>query len=530
MGRLFVPQYRKGRNGIDISGDTVLDCIRQLGVEIAAECGGIGKCGKCIVRIEKGEDAISGKTELEKNHPLGEKERLACQARIVNPAKDIYVYIKDYGRYTVLSESIETTLDLNPFVKRRGDSVIHCSGTDLGPYQGEIFGLAIDVGTTTLVIEVIDLEDGRVIGTIAGKNPQIVYGNDVISRIDYTMRNKEGLKQLQHSVIKFINDNLEQLEKEKGEIRRYIYDIVAVGNSTMRNIFFGLPVESLGVIPYEPEEPASICKKAIDMGLAVNPKCNVYGPHLIGGHCGADAFVDILSSGMYKSSKIVMVIDIGTNGEVIIGNKDRMMSVSCAAGGAYEGATVRCGVGAVEGAIKNIWIDNGDVNFETINGKKAVGICGSGLIDLLAELLRNNIMDKRAKITRDYCITGNLCITQEDIYQLITAKAGLRTDQDLLMKYYGVGLEQIDRIYIAGGFGNFINAENAVRIGLLPPAAEKVVRIGNGALAGARQLLLSMDMGMKAKEVITKIEHVKPNEREKEFAYIVAEKMYFEKM
>ncbi|MCK4262276.1 DUF4445 domain-containing protein, partial [bacterium] len=336
-----------------------------------------------------------------------------------------------------------------------------------------------------------------------------------------------GLGELQKTVMKVVNDSLEELEREKGEIRKYIYDVVAVGNSTMRSIFFGQDVSSLGVIPFEPLSPVPISKKAPDIGLAINPGGNVYGPPLIGGHAGADALADILASRMYEDENVVMLIDIGTNGEVAVGNKDRIMTASCAAGGAYEGATIRCGVGAIEGAIKNIWMSDHRVDYETIGGKPPVGICGSGLIDLLAELLRKGIMSKTAKLKKEFFVAEDISITQQDIYQLITAKAGLRLDQDLLIKYYGITLEGIEKIYLAGAFGNYINSESAVSIGLLPPAAEKVVKIGNGALAGAREMLLSQKMRAKAEEVVGRIEHIKPNEREKDFAYMVAEKMYF---
>ncbi|GAF92746.1 unnamed protein product, partial [marine sediment metagenome] len=253
-------------------------------------------------------------------------------------------------------------------------------------------------------------------------------------------------------------------------------------------------MHTLGVIPFESSNPSAVTKKAVEIGLSANPNAPVYSPPLIGGHAGTDALADILACGMYRHEHVSMLIDIGTNGEVVVGNRDRMMTASCAAGGAYEGATTECGVGAIEGAIKNIWISDGSVGYETIGGKPPLGICGSGLIDLLAELLRHGIMSRKAKIGEPFHVTDSIRLTQQDIYQLITAKAGLRIDQDLLIQYYGTTLEEIEDIYLAGGFGNFINPENAVAIGLLPAAADKVVRIGNGALAGARQMLLSIGM------------------------------------
>ena len=527
MARIFFSQYKKGREGLELFDGTVLEHARKLGIEMASECGGLGKCGRCIIRIEKGKQCLNQKTDLEKKHPLGEGERLACQARVTKPEANIYVFIKTFGKYSILSESMETRVEVEPFVHRKDNRVLHHSGKDLGKYEGKILGLAIDVGTTTLVMQVVDLEDGKTISTLSRMNPQISYGNDVISRIGHTMAHEHGLEELKKVVIKVINDSLEEMENEKNEIRKSIYDAVVVGNSTMHSIFFDQDVRSLGVIPFEPGSCNSISKEAHDVGLAINPKGNVYGPPLIGGHAGADALADILACGMHRDNGAVMVIDIGTNGEVVVGNKDRMMTASCASGGAFEGATVKCGVGAIEGAIKSVWINEGKVDYETIGGKPAVGVCGSGLIDLLAELLRSGIMSKEARIENEFFVNEEISISQDDIYQLITAKANLRLDQDLLMSYYGVGLGEIEKIYLSGAFANFISVESAISIGLLPGAAEKVVKIGNGALAGAREMLLSRKMRTEAEKIVEKTKHVKPNEREPDFPYMMAEKMYF---
>lgn len=527
MGRMFFPQYRKGKKGIETFHGSILDHARKLGVEIASECGGLGTCGRCVVRVEKGADALNETTNPEREHDLGPGYRLACQARVVNTDANVTVLIKDFGDYSILSESLETEVEVDAAVSRVGRSVRHESGDELGRYDGEILGLAVDVGTTTLVGQVLDLEDGRAVATFARKNPQIAYGNDVISRICHTMSCETGLEELQQAVVRGINEELSRLEREKSCARKNIYDVVAVGNSTMRGIFFGHDVRTLGVIPFESSRPEAVTKKASQIGLAVNPNARVYSPPLIGGHAGTDAIADILACGMYRQENVVMLIDIGTNGEVAVGNRDKIMTASCAAGGAYEGATTECGVGAIEGAIKNIWISDGSVGYETINGKPPVGVCGSGLIDLLAELLRHGIMSRQAKIKEPFRITDSIRLTQQDIYQLITAKAGLRLDQDLVIKYYGTTLDEIEKVYLAGAFGNFISPENAVEIGLLPPAAEKVVRIGNAALAGAREMLLSRRMRNTAETVVGKIEHTKPNEREPDFAYMVAEKMYF---
>ncbi len=525
MTKIFFPQFRKGKQGIEIEKENILNSARKLGIEIPSECGGRGLCGKCRVRIE-GEDALNPRTEAEKNFKLGRDERLACQTRVMRSGS-VRVFVKSLGRYAILSDTIDHKVRLDPFVYRKNDKVLW-QDRQLDKFRGEIYGLAIDIGTTTLASQIIDLESGKRIATFADKNPQASFGDDVISRIDYSMRNKDGLRELQNVVIEGINAGLRRIAEKKGAILDHIYEAVVVGNSTMRSIFFGIDVSSLGVIPFEPLTCEPINRKAEELNLKINPEANVYGAPLIGGHAGADALADIIATGLYQAGRPSMLIDIGTNGEVVIGNKEKIMTASCAAGGAYEGATISSGVGAVEGAIKNVKIINGRVQSETIGNKPALGICGSGLIDLLGELLKNGIMSKKAKLKDDFFITPEISISQQDIYQLITAKAGLRLDQDLLIKYYSTTLEEVNRIYLSGSFGNFINPDNAILIGLLPKARNKVVRIGNGALAGARQMLSSREKRKDAEKIARKIEHVKPNEREENFSYMIAEKMYFE--
>ncbi|MBU1767292.1 MAG: DUF4445 domain-containing protein, partial [Candidatus Omnitrophica bacterium] len=537
---------------------SILDYLKESGIEINAECGGNGKCGKCRVRIEKGKENLNELTKSEQSFSLAFNERLACQAVVAKNKEDIVVFIKESGKYEILTESLAPNrtcspacqsfagrglgLKLNPSTILKDNRVV-CDGETLDDYKGKIYGLAVDVGTTTLVFEIVNLQTpikstgqaGEIVKTIAKTNPQIAYGGDVISRIEYAIVGERKLvyrtvqeieikiKELQKCVIDRINESLKELD-----IMPYIYEAVIVGNSTMRNIFFGLDIFSLGLRPYEPVHKEPIVRTAEELGLNIFPKAKVYGASLIGGHAGADALADIIASGIYKSVQPSMLIDIGTNGEVILGNSKRLISATLAAGGAYEGANVSSGTGAIEGAIKNIKIENGKAIYETIGDKEPIGICGSGLIDLLAELLRCGIMDKSAKIKEDFKVTDKIKLTQSDIYQLVNAKASLKTDQIILLKHYGIDVKDLDKIYLSGGFGNYINVKNAIKIGLLPDAEDKIVKIGNGALAGAREMLFSKEARKTSEEIAKKIEHTKPNELEKDFNNLVADNMYFE--
>jgi len=553
MSRIFFPQYKKGKKGLALKkGLSILDYLKKAGIEINAECGGKGTCGKCIIRIEKGKENLNGKTKAEKKFPLSSDEKLACQTRIEKVKSDIVIFIRDIGKYQILKESIARNqnkfgsgLILNPLTVAKNGRVIH-NRKVLDNYKGKIYGLAVDVGTTTLVFQIVDLQTGEIVNTTAGISPQIIYGGDVISRIGYISINKnrviylvpkereKKLKELQRCVINGINQSLKKFKT----LTPYIYEAVIVGNSTMRNIFFGLDVFSLGFKPYETIYKEPITKSAKELGLKIFPKAKVYGAALIGGHAGADTLANILASEIYKSKKPSMLIDIGTNGEIVLGNSKRLISATLPAGGAFEGADVSCGVGAVEGAIKNIKIKNGKAVYETIGGKKpvgyhvgyptVVGICGSGLIDLLAELLKSGIMDKSAKLKKDFKVTDKIKLTQADVYQLVNAKAGLKVDQSILLKHYGISVKDLDKIYLSGGFGNYINVKNAIRIGLLPDAEKKIVKIGNGALEGAREMLVSKDSRKTAEKIAKKTEHIKTNELEKNFTYLIAENMYFE--
>lgn len=540
MAKMYFPQYARGRNGVELQlGQTVLQHIRRLGgVEIDSECGGRGVCGKDLIRLERGSASLTAVTSVERRllnkSKLEHGQRLACQARIADIRQDIYVYIPNFGKYTVLSDYTQTEVDLDPCVRRVNGRVMHVNGQDFGPYEGGILGVAIDIGTTTLVLQVVNLENGENMGrAMASKNPQIAYGNEVISRIGYTIENTEGLRELQEAVVEGINQSLAELEKlleADKAITSRIYEAVVVGNSTMRDLAFGKDVHSLGFIPFESVDTSALTCTASDIGLKIHPKAVVYGPPLIGGHAGSDCLADIIATGLYERPEVGMIIDIGTNGEVVIGNRNKLLTASCAAGGAYEGYQIRCGVAAIEGAITRFKIENGHACYETLGGKHPVGVCGSGIIDLLAELLRHGIMNRSARIQSDYCFSDSLCITQDDINQLIIAKAGLRTDQDLLIRYYGLKPEEVRLVYLAGAFGNFMDIDNAMTIGLMPRISkDRIIRFGNGALAGARAMLCSKQKRTEAESLRKILTHLKPNEIEGErFQYLVAENMYFD--
>ncbi|MCM8762647.1 MAG: 2Fe-2S iron-sulfur cluster-binding protein, partial [Candidatus Omnitrophica bacterium] len=250
MGTIKFPQFKKGKNGLKIHpGLTILECARIAGIRINAECGGVGTCGKCIVRIEEGAENLGPLTPAEKKFNLKENERLACQAHIVRDISDIVVYVQNFGEYEILKYGMEKEVPLCPLYYRKGNNVFK-NGEDVDKYRGKIYGIALDIGTTTVVMDLVDLENGDILETVAKTNPQISYGNDVISRIEYTMVDKktgkyleekergERTKQLQFLIVGQLNEMIQGLSEKTGEkLSDYIYQIVSVGNSTMRDIF-----------------------------------------------------------------------------------------------------------------------------------------------------------------------------------------------------------------------------------------------------------------------------------------------------
>ena len=523
MGIIFT-EY--GKEAKLVKGRTILSYLQELGIDINCSCGGEGKCGECLVEVECAPGALADKTEAENECIHDDIHRLACQAKILKTDKPVYVRLKSilYLRRLYILESGEyKAIPIEPFVHLEGKRVFFES-IDMGEYTGEIYGIALDIGTTTLAVYLIDLETGAVLSVSSRKNPQTKYGNNIISRIEFA---REGQDILEREIRDTANKMITALT-QPGKI----YEIVVVGNPVMRDLFFGYSVESLGKSPYEPLSVKPVSKTAKELGLEANPKARIYGLPLIGSFVGADALAVVLATEMYKNEPIGMAIDIGTNTEIVLGNKDRLIATSCAAGPAFEGAGIPCGICGVSGAIKEVRIENGEVKYKTIDDAAPVGVCGSGLIDTLAELLDKRIIDGRGKFygaEKEFKIAEGISISEKDIDQLNLAKTAVSVGIKVLLERYGIELKDIDSIFLAGGFANFINTENAIRIGLLPDVKrEKVKKVGNAAIEGARQALISKTKREDAVAVAKRIEHIKLEEEEN-FMEIFVSELYFQK-
>ncbi|MEO0293471.1 MAG: ASKHA domain-containing protein [candidate division WOR-3 bacterium] len=502
--RVVFPFFGKSKE-IEI-GKTLLHYAQELNIPINAGCGGLGICKECRVRIEKGGESLSKKTKLEEE--LDEKERLACQAIVENKKSDLFVEVLFPGFVDkILTGGKRRKLQIDPLPKRRGNKVF-LDGEEIGNYQDGLFGIAADIGTTTVVLHLINLEKGNIVYTSAFENPQKkIDGNNVISRIKF---DSEYPGKLQFVLISKINEEINRMPVRKESI----YDFVVVGNSTMRDLFFGLQVQSLGVSPYksitEKEgKKTSIKVKGETLNLHINKNAIVYSPPLIGSHLGSDALSVCLSCGLFEEDKKnIMCIDIGTNTEIILKTEEGIFATSCAAGSALEPMP------ALPGAIYRFGMTNGVFTWETIGEVEPIGICGSGIIDILGCLIKNGLMDENGYLTKGkiFKITDKIKITQSDIKGekgLLWSKAAISLGIRVLLEEARISLDDLDKVYLAGSFGSFIDKENAKIIGLIPDiSSKKIVQVGNAAALGAEEMLLSCEKREIVEDWASKIKKI----------------------
>jgi uncharacterized 2Fe-2S/4Fe-4S cluster protein (DUF4445 family) len=400
---------------------------------------------------------------------------------------------------------------------------------------GGIYGIACDVGTTTVALSLVDLETGAAVETVLGLNRQIKCGEDVISRIDYAAR-PATLGELRNLVVGTINNLIEKAATAYGVSPRDIYLASVSGNTTMLHLLLNLDPRHIREEPYVPTFNTLPFIRARDVGLNVSPAGMVQFAPAVGSYVGGDITAGLLATPMLRDAERVSIfIDVGTNGELVVGNKDWLMTCACSAGPAFEGGGVRCGMPATQGAIDRIRIrEDGGAECRIIDSGKPRGICGSGLVDLLAELLVHGYIDRRGRFkpkkagerlvendrgvgflveeARNTYWGHDLVLTERDIANLIRTKGAVFSACSLLLKQVGLTLDRIDAFYIAGGFGYHLDVENAIRIGLLPDLERsKFHYLGNSSLHGAYLMLISDRNRKLAEEISTKMTYVELN-------------------
>ena len=512
------PLYHSGET-LDLEpGRSIFDYADTLKVRVPTSCGRTGECHECIVEIKQGMYALSPPTPAEEF--LRGDFRLACQAAVVD-AEAVVEFAVLRRQPRILTESIRRDVALDPITVRRNDDVFY-GDRRIDAYRGRIYGIAIDLGTTTVVMNLVDLESGDVLYTASFENPQRFGGSDIMHRISYDGGDNPG--ELRQVALSAINFEIGEMARTLGFHRRQIYEAVIVGNATMRDIFFGLDVQPIGEKPYRSvietemrsgvRQTTALEATAREIGLRVFPDAHIYGGPLIGSHVGADVAADLLAVGMDQEDEVVMLVDVGTNTEVVVGNRNRMLAASCPAGPAFEGGQVTYGMPGYDGAVESVRISARGVEYETIGKAPAQGICGSGLVDLLAELRRRNVMNELGAFGVGvdefvFAPSQRMSLSRADISSLAQAKSANFCGQYIVLRNYGVDVESVSKLYLAGGFANYLNINNALAIGFIANVPlERIFKIGNASLEGATLMLLSAEMRRRIERLSTTIEHV----------------------
>jgi uncharacterized 2Fe-2S/4Fe-4S cluster protein (DUF4445 family) len=503
-------------------GVSLFDYAESMGINVPTSCRKNGKCKECVVEVAEGMDCLSERLPAEKH--LKGNFRLSCSCCIVKDTGLVRCHTMRRGEMRIERHALQLPtsvqpLKLDPAVTRSGDRIL-LDGEEIARSTAPIHGLAMDLGTTTVVLRLLNLETGEVVADASFENPQRFGGSDVMSRIHYDT--EDGSHLLQRTLAGYLTHAIEAFAVDP----QTIYEMVVAGNSTMRDMFFRLNVYSIGQSPYRSiteldmaegkRTTTSLTGSAKKLLLPLHPKARVYGLPIISGHVGADAAACMLAVDLANEDRLVAVMDIGTNTELILGNKNKIFAASCPAGPAFEGGKISCGMPGLPGAIEKVEIAaDGSVRVGVIGDVPPEGICGSGLVDLLSELLRTNRMNTLGRFEHgedrfilDIKSDSPIYFTEGDINELAQAKGANVAGLHVLFHDYGIRFEDADVFYLAGGFGRHLNVESSKRIGLIPKLdSAKILQVGNASIEGACLALLSRSKRLELESLVRKAVH-----------------------
>ena len=533
---MSVELHFNGRTSRVPPGASLFDCAETLGIKVPTSCRKQGKCKECLVEVIAGMECLSARVS-EESH-LKQNFRLSCRCKIISETGVVRCHTLRRGdmrieRYALQLPATGRKLQLDPAVTRNGDRIL-LDGEEIARSTKPIHGLAMDLGTTTVVIRLLNLETGEVVADAAFENPQRFGGSDVMARIHFDTHDKTKL--LQRTLAGYLSHAIEEFPVDP----QTIYELVVAGNSTMRDLFFRLNVYSIGQSPYQSitelelaegrRTTTSLVENARKLLLPLHPQARVYGLPIISGHVGADAAACMLAVDLANEERVVAIMDIGTNTELILGNKHKILAASCPAGPAFEGGAISCGMPGLPGAIEKIEInDDGSVRAGVIGDVPAEGICGSGLVDLLSELLRTNRINPLGRFEQgeDKFILGGeddapVYFTESDINELAQAKGANVAGLQVIFNHYGIRFADVNVFYLAGGFGRHLNPQSSKRIGLIPDIAdEKILQVGNAAIEGACIALLSRTKRAELENLVRRVTHCRLETHPHFFDYFV---------
>ena len=505
-------------------GQSLFEYAEAMGIDVPTSCRKQGKCKECMVEVVEGMEGLSPMAEAERH--LKGKFRLSCQACVVAAEGEVRCHTMRRGQMRIERHACglpvgNRAVEIDSAVTRDGDRIL-IDGVEVeraGP-EKPILGIAMDLGTTTVVVRLLDLETGELIADTSFENPQRFGGSEVMSRIAYDTDHPGRL--LMRTLAGYLTHAIEKFPVDP----KTIYEMVVVGNSTMRDLFFRQSVHSIGQNPYQSiteiemaegkRTSTSLEQTGLRSLLPIHPKARVWGAPIISGHVGADAAACMLAVDLAHEERLVAVMDIGTNTELIVGNKHRILAASCPAGPAFEGGAIACGMPALDGAIETVEIgEDGSFRLGVIGDVTPEGICGSGLIDVLSELLRTGRMNDMGRFTEDNKRVTlwrggdkEIFLLESDVNELAQAKGANVAGLQAVFSNYGIEFDEIEVFYLAGGFGRHLNVEASKRIGLVPSlATEKIVQAGNTAIEGATIALLSKAKRRELEELVRRVEH-----------------------
>ncbi len=581
MPKLTVKTKDKIHESIAEKGRNLLEHLREAHFSINAPCNGNGTCGKCKVKIQAG--YLPPATENEKKilgaDAVEDGCRLSCSCCV---QADMEILLEEVNlQAQIVTEGRQRTIELMPIVTKErvtlekpglscqtGDfervagyaaeaeitnlqlirripeiirekdfdvSMIKMGDRLLGIEAGNTlerqYGVAVDIGTTTIAAYLIDLSKGKRLCVQSALNPQKIFGADVISRIKHTIEAESGLEEMQDLIINAINNCIKAMCEEVNISSTSIYAITLVGNTTMQHFLLGVPARNIAAAPFIPAVTSMININSKELGIEINQFGIACILPSVSAYIGADTVAAVLSTGMHMQEEIALLIDIGTNGEIVLGNRDELYACSSAAGPAFEGANIRNGIGSIQGAINSISLQTG-VEFTTIGNAKPIGICGTGIVDGVAQMLEVGVIDETGRIDDEwepgspelaviqkniitidkhsaFAIDGDIAITQKDIRELQNAKAAIAAGINVLVKESGIDFTDIKNVYLAGGFGTYINIDSALKIGLIPAQLRgRIQAVGNAAGQGAIEALISKDSLSQAKIISQRIKYI----------------------
>ena len=563
-------------------GETLADSALRVGIDLITSCNGLGVCTSCKVEVLDG--MVSAPTTNEQarlsNWDQNSNLRLACQT---TPLSDVRVFIpagsltqgqqlQIDGHYhpTELNTPFQTkTIKIPPpsLQDLRGDWerlqdeyqnnvslplqtslpvlkeiperirsltwIVKLVVRDMGTYHQLIsvlapetayYGIAFDIGSTKVAAFLTNLETGEMIDQTGFMNPQIAVGEDIINRLSHALHNPANARKLQDMLVDRIIQYLQEIQRKYKLDPAQLIDMVVVGNTAIHHLFCGLPVKSLGEAPYVPAIQHSLSFSALQLGIHMAAGAHIYLPPNIAGYVGADHTAAVLATRIQESGKTLCLIDIGTNTEISLIYQDQMHACSCASGPAFEGAHIQDGMRAAPGAIDQVKIENNQIEISTIGQKPATGICGSGILSVMAEMRRNQIIDQRGAFNQEHPLVDTthkflilntnengqkITITRKDVNEVQLAKGAIRSGIEILCQKTGIQPDQIDHFLIAGAFGNYLDLGSAIEIGMFPDVPlERYTQIGNAAGAGARMLLVNHSQRNMAEQIGREIHYI----------------------